>query len=354
MSRSRTTLTTGLPDDANHHPTVFDVARVAGCSISTVSRALNNPTRVSPEARQRVISVAAQLGYVPNASARTLRSSKSSLIGAIIPTLNHAIYARMIESMRNRLAQSSVSLLQDTIGYDLDLELQQTRLLIEKGIEGILLVGAQHRPETLQLLRDRSIPFVITYAVSDSPDIPFVGFDNSKAGALAARHLIDLGHRNLAMIAGITRDNDRAAQRVEAFLKTAKAAGISRENVPIVEAPYRMDSGQSALHFILDTRPQTTAVFCASDILAIGAMKECRDRGVLIPQDLSLVGFDNLEIAEYLSPGLTTIEVPAQIMGERAAEYFLAGTDLRRLYARTELETRLILRNTTAPPSSVR
>jgi len=343
-----------LPPEHARSPTVFDVAREVGCSIATVSRALNKPQVVSPIVRARVLEVIARLGYVPNGSARALRLSKSRLIGAIIPTLNHAIYARMIESMRNRLAETGVSLLHDTIGYDLDLELQQTRLLVEKGVEGILLVGTHHRAETLELLRDRDIPFVATYGTAVGTDIPFIGFDNRKAGAMAARYLIDLGHRHLAMIAGITKDNDRAAERVEGFLETAEEVGIKRANIMVVEAPYRMDSGQAALRFILDSQKRTTAVFCASDVLAVGAMKEARDRGLAVPEDLSFVGFDNLEIAEYLAPAPTTIEIPAQAMGERSADYFLAAPDRRRLYARTELETRLILRGTTAPPKGRR
>jgi LacI family transcriptional regulator len=335
--------------DQSRSPTVFDVAREVGCSIATVSRALNQPSRVSPAVRQKVMEAVGLLGYVPNGPARALRSAKSRLMGAVIPTLSHAIYARLIESVQGRLSTVGVSLLHVAVGYDLKLEAQHIRLLLEHGVEGLVLVGAHHRPESFSLLRDREIPFVATYAVGGS-DIPFVGFDNYKAGVMAARYLTDLGHRKLAMLAGITRNNDRAAERVRGFLDAAVKAGIAKDEIEVVEAPYRMDSGEAALRVILDKRPDVTAVFCGSDILAVGAMKECRQRGLRVPEDLSIVGFDNLEVAEYLSPALTTIAIPAETMGARAADFLLAPPAERQLHARVELETQLIVRGTTAPP----
>lgn len=335
--------------DPARSPTVFDVAREVGCSIATVSRALNQPGRVSPPVRQRITDAVSRLGYVPNGSARALRSSKSRLMGAIIPTLSHAIYARLIESAQTRLSAAGVSLLHVAVGYDLKLETQSIRVLLEQGVEGIILVGAHHRPESFGLLRDREIPFVATYATGNG-SVPFVGFDNAKAGRMAARHLIDLGHRKLAMLAGVTRNNDRAAERVRGFREAARQAGIAETDVEIVEAPYRMDSGEAALRLILERRPDVTAVFCGSDILAVGAMKACRERGVKVPDDLSIIGFDNLEVAEYLSPTLTTIAIPTEIMGARAADFLLASPAERQLQGRVELETQLILRETSAPP----
>lgn len=340
--------------DSVRSPTVFDVARAVGCSIATVSRALNQPDRVSPTVRQRIIEAVHRLGYVPNGPARALRSAKSRLMGAVIPTLSHAIYARLLESVQNRLAAAGVSLLHVAVGYDLRLESQQIRLLLEQGVEGFVLVGTHHRPESFRLMQDREIPFVATYAVAGAPGMPFVGFDNCKSGRIAARYLAHLGHRRLAMIAGVMRNNDRAAERVKGFLQVAAEVGIDRDAVEVVEAPYRMDSGEAALRVILDRRPDVTAVFCGSDILAVGAIKECRRRGIAIPNDLSIVGFDNLEVAEYLSPALTTIAIPAETMGERAADYLLAAPSERQVRARVELETQLIIRETTAPPEDRR
>lgn len=331
-------------------PTVFDVARDVGCSIATVSRALNQPGRVGPDIRMRVLEAVSRLGYVPNGSARALRSSRTRLFGAVIPTLNQAIYARLIESLQHHLAGRGVSLLHVTDGYDLNVEEQQVRLLLEHGVEGVVLVGARHRAETFALLRDRDVPFITTYAVARDADIPFVGFDNKKAGSAAARYLIDLGHRRLGMIAGITQNNDRAAERVDGFLQSVREAGLVKDDIIVIEAPYRMDSGEAALRIMLDKRLDITAIFCGSDILAVGAIRHCRSRGIMVPEELSVIGFDDLEVAEYLYPPLTTIAVPAEAMGKRAAEFLLTPPPDRPLHAHTELETQLVVRETSGPP----
>ena len=350
VSKPKQERLTDVALDEARSPTVYDVAREVGCSIATVSRALNQPSRVRPVVRERVVEAATRLSYVPNGSARALRSSRSRLMGAVIPTLSHAIYARLIASLQSRLTIVGVSLLHVAVGYDLKLEAQHIRLLLEQGVEAIVLVGAHHRPESFALLRDREIPFILTYAVAENPGVAFAGFDNFKAGSMAARYLVDLGHRKLAMIAGVTKSNDRAAERVRGFLHAADQVGIGREGIEVIEAPYRMNSGEAGLRLILERHPDVTAVFCGSDILAVGAMKECRQRGLRIPEDLSIIGFDNLELAEYLWPPLTTIAIPAEIMGDRAADYLLAGPKERPLHARVELETQLIVRGTTAPP----
>ncbi len=332
-------------------PTIVDVAKVAGCSFATVSRALRQPEIVSPEVRSRIDQAVHTLGYVPNGQARALRSSKTRLIGATIPTLDHAIYATLVDSLQKRLAEEGVSLIHNTDGYDLDAEADLVRLLIERGVDGVVLVGAYHRRETLELIRSRKIEFVTTYALAEDPDVPCVGFDNYKAGKAAALYLYDLGHRNFGMIAGMMKDNDRAAKRSEGFADTLVSLGINRQAIAIVEAPYLMESGRAALHHLLDRRSGFTALFCGSDILAVGAMKACRDLGIRVPDRISIVGFDNLEIAQFLSPALTTIDVPAHAMGAKAADYLLAAPEHKLLLSRVELETRLIVRDTTAPPA---
>lgn len=341
-----------LEDREGRSPTVVEVAKLVECSIATVSRALNKPDSVRPELRRRILNAVNKLGYVPNGSARALRSSRSRLIGSMMPTLNSAIYSPMLEALQNRISSSGASLLHHVTGYDLDREFQQIRALVEKGVDGVVLVGTLHRQETLQLLRDRGIRFLVTYALSDGVSMPCVGFDNRKGGALAARYLLDLGHTSLAVIVGITKDNDRASDRLEGFLSAAKESGIARSAITVVESPYDFNSGRAAMRLVLERHPRATAVFCASDVLAVGAMRGCGDAGLSIPRDISVVGYDNLDIAEYLTPGLTTIEVPARLMGERVADYFLAERAAEGFHSRVEFETKLIVRGTAAPPSS--
>jgi len=336
-------------DQGRQSPTVVEIAKRAGCSIATVSRVLNRPETVAIDLRERILRLFDELGYVPNGSARALRSSRSRLIGLIVPTLDAAIFTRMLEGLESRLAPAGASLVYSATGYDLDREIRVVRNLIEKGVDGVILVGSCHRKETLKLLREHKVRFAVTYALTDDVSIPSMGFDNRSGGALAANYLADLGHKDLAVIAGVTRDNDRASGRLEGFLAVAERRGIERSSIVVVESPYEFSRGRAAAKIILNQNKNVTAIFCGSDVLAVGALRGCKDAGLSVPQDISMIGFDNLDVAEYLTPGLTTVDVPARLMGEEAANYFLADQNSLDIHSRVELETRLIVRESTAP-----
>jgi LacI family transcriptional regulator len=332
-------------------PKLVDVARRANCSPATVSRVLNGNPTVNESVRERVVKAARDLGYVPNGSARALRSTRTRLVGAIIPTLDHAIYATMVNGLQARLAEKDVSLIINTSTYDIDLEYEQAKLLVERGVEAIVLVGAQHRPQTLAMLEQRRVPYVFTYTSSATDAGAAVGFDNEKAGMTAARYLLHLGHTRLAMIAGITQDNDRAKGRVEGFLNELGKAGLDLRQVPVLEGAYKVGAGRACMEKLMSARPRPTAVFCGSDILAAGAIKYCHDAEIAIPGDVSIIGFDNLEIAELTTPELTTLEVPSTDMGRLAADFVLASPLQRRHLRQRELAIRLITRNSTGPVS---
>jgi LacI family transcriptional regulator len=326
---------------------LVDVARLANCSLATASRVLNGNPRVGQDERERVMRAAAELGYVPNGSARALRSTRSRLVGAIIPTLDHAIYATMVDGLQARLAERGVSVIISTSHYDLDLELEQARLLVERGAESIVLVGSTHSAQTMTLLDQKRVDHVFTYTSAPAESGAAIGFDNEKAGAAAARFLLDLGHTRLGMIAGITTNNDRAKGRLDGFLKEIAARGHDPEAAPVVEGAYRVESGRQAMHSLMSLPHRPTAVFCGSDILATGAIKYCHQQGIAVPKDMSIVGFDNLEIAELTAPELTTLEVPAREMGSLAANYILAPATQKRYLRQTELPIRIIVRGST-------
>jgi LacI family transcriptional regulator len=328
---------------------IKDVAKLAGCSLATVSRVLNDAPYVEAGLRERVIAAAKKLQYVPNGPARALRSTTSRLVGAVIPTLSHAIYATMIDGLQSRLAENKVSLIISTSFYDLEIEKVQVRLLVEKGVESIVLVGSTHLPETLQTLERHNVNYVFTYTTAASRKGAAVGFDNVKAGITAAQYLYDLGHRRFGMIAGVTHDNDRAKGRLDGFLQGLKSNGIDTTAVQIIEALYRIDSGSAALQEILSRDKTITAVFCGSDILAAGALKYCHHVGLEVPRALSVLGFDNLEVAELTSPELSTLEVPAKDMGRLAAEYILSAPAKRTHTRQMELPIRLVMRRSTGP-----
>lgn len=353
--RSAVSIASDSQDDAGKARAsvkLADVAKLSGFSLATASRALNGYPTVGKEERDRVLKAASELGYVPNGSARALRSTRTRLVGAIIPTLDHAIYAMMVNGLESKLAENNVSLIVNTSGYDLDIEFRQARLLIERGVESIVLVGAEHLPETTALLKAKGVGFVYTYTHQSGDDAAAIGFDNHKVGASAARYLHDLGHKKFAMIAGVTAGNDRATGRRDGFLTELETLGHDPSKVFVAEAAYDLENGRHAMSAVLRLASPPTAVFCGSDILAAGALKYCQSQGIDVPGDISVMGVDNLEVALLTTPELTTLEVPAKEMGVHAADYAMANTRQRSLMHQRELPVRLIVRGSTARPAS--
>jgi LacI family transcriptional regulator len=328
---------------------ISDVARLAGCAPVTVSRRLNDPKLVSPEVVKAIDAAIKELGYVRNESARALRSNRSMLVGAIIPTLRHSIYADMLEGLQHTLATHGFALLHNTSDYDLDEEFNQARTLVERGVEAIVLVGTRHRSKTFELLKSRNVTSVVTYALQPDFGLTSVGFDNRRAAALAAERLYDLGHRRFGMIAGITANNDRAKSRVEGFVEALAAHDIDPQTIAVEESVYQIGEGRAAMEKLLERDPTITGILCGSDILAIGALAECRRRKIDVPGRLSIIGFDNLEIAAYTEPALSTLDVPAYEMGREAANYIVGTQPGQQKVKRVELEVQLVERETTGP-----
>jgi LacI family transcriptional regulator len=327
-----------------------DIAREARVSTTTASRVFSTPEKVRPEIILRVQAVAEKLGYLPNSAARALRSRRTRMVGAIIPTLNHAIYAKEVESLNNRLRHSGYSLVITTSDYRLDSELEQARILLERGIEALVLVGDEHDPKLYRLVADQEVPYINTYVYKPEQRHACVGFDNRLAGRKLANHLIDLGHRTIGMIGGISYHNDRARERILGVREALLENGLELPDQLFTEKPYDIASGREALRYILAATRRPTAIVCGSDVLAFGALAECQAIGLRVPDQLSIIGFDNLEFASHLTPPLTTIEVPAEKMGERAADFLVRQLAGDRQLEFIELEANLILRGTTCPP----
>ena len=325
-----------------------DVAERAGCSIATASRVLNDNPSVGEAERDRVLSAAAQLGYVPNNSARALRSQNTRLVGAIIPTLDHAIYARMVDGLQLRLEKAGMSVIISSSGYDLERERTQARILVARGVEAVVLVGAEHHPETTEYLKRAGVRQIYTYTITPGAGDAAIGFDNFEAAQAAARYLLELGHRRFGMIAGVTQGNDRARLRRDGFLAALRKAGIAAREVVVIEAPYNIELGRVAMQSLMQTHPRPTAVFCGSDILAAGAVRSCHGSGLSVPRDVSIMGFDNLEIAELVLPELTTLNVPLKEMGEAAAETVLRLAQ-GEASSIVDIPLRLIVRQSTGP-----
>tara|TARA_R110002124_G_scaffold156748_1_gene323845 strand:- start:235 stop:1221 length:987 start_codon:yes stop_codon:yes gene_type:complete len=318
-----------------------------------VSRAINNPDAVSPEKRSRIEKAMLELGYVRNYAARALRSQRSHMVGVLIPTLDYALYASLVGAANNRLSAAGISTLIATFDYDLDAELREARLLLEQGAEALVLIGEHHRPKLYSLLEQFDVPFVNTYAFNPDSTYPTVGFDNSVAAAKIIRHLVHLGHKNICVISGNTTDNDRTTERLKGVRTELLKNGIELSNSMVVERSYSISNGRLACAALLSrNQPQPTAIVCGNDVLALGALIECTARGLKVPEDISIVGFDNLELSQHCNPPLTTIDVPAEEMGHNAAGYLLDKLNGKEVSQHTSVEVQLILRNSSAPPKA--
>lgn len=330
-------------------PTVEDVARAAGVSTATVSRALNQPESVRPALRERVMRAVDRLGYVAHAGARALSLRRSGTVGAVVPTIDNAIFANGLQAFQRRMAAAGLHVLLAVSDYDPDQEAAQAMALVARGVDGLALTGVAQRPELLARLAQRGLPWVHTGAYPAPAGSACVGFRNREAVMRAVRYLLDLGHRRIAMLAGITADNDRAAERVAGVREALAAAGLGLPPRALVEARYALQPAREGLRHLLAVEPAPTAIVCGNDVLAFGALLECQALGIEVPQALSIVGFDDLEMARQWRPALTTVHVPTERMWTLAAEYLLGRLDgAVSEPVQREIEVELVVRGSTA------
>lgn len=332
-------------------PTLDDVARAAGVSTATVSRCLNAPDRVIAATRERVMQAVEALGYTPDFGGRALASRRTNTVGAIIPTMDNAIFARGLQSFQEALSRFGKTLLVASSGYSPAREREQMEVMASRGVDGLLLIGSARPEASIAFLRRRGIPFLGAWNLGGE-DGYFVGFDNRAAAAGLTEAVLARGHRRLAMIAGITEMNDRAADRVEGVLAAAEQAGIGADQLPVIEAAYTFDDGAKAFGELMALSPRPTAVLCGNDVLAVGAMQKARDLGLRVPGDVSITGFDDIDLAGVVDPKLTTVRVPHNRMGQAAAEMLIRLINKEQVERRIEIPTEIIERGTLGPPHS--
>jgi LacI family transcriptional regulator len=330
---------------------LHDVARRASVSPATVSRAFNQPALVDSETLRRVHAAVSELGYVPHGAARALASRRSRTIGAVVPTLDNSIFASFIHALQRRLIDAGYTLLVSTHDYDLAVEHRIVRTLVERGIDGLVLVGTEHEGDLFRFLQSRRAPYVLSWCVDRSGQHPSVGFDSFAAGRRLAQYLVESGHRDIGVIAGITRGNDRARDRLDGVRSALSEHGIKLPADRVVERPYTLTAGREALLAVYGQgRRRPTAVVCGNDVLALGALAACLDAGISVPHDLSITGFDDLEISTLVRPHLTTMHVPSRQIGVFAAEHLLDRIADRPVAPQRELPAELMVRDTTAAP----
>ncbi|MBR0656151.1 LacI family DNA-binding transcriptional regulator [Plastoroseomonas arctica] len=341
---------TRAPPSARPKVRIEEVARAAKVSAATVSRALNNPGLVSFALRTKVDTAAQALGYVAHGAARALASRRSRALGALVPTFANTIFSDAISAFQRRLEAANYTMLLAAFDYDPEVEYRSARTMIERGVDGLMLVGVTHDPRLFALLDASGVPFVQTWAPAKASPHPTIGYDNAALTRMVVDHLVSLGHRDIGMVAGVTEHNDRVRARIAGMRATLQLHSLPFEERRMVFTEYRLGAVRDAFREMQGRGPLPTALVANNDIVAIGLLLEAQAQGIAVPRDLSVVGVGDLEIAAHLQPGLTTVRTPKHSIGTLAAEYLLARIDDRAVSLPAELALELIIRGTTAPP----
>lgn len=306
--------------DARITPTLEDVAKLAGVSTATVSRCLNAPQRVVEQTRDKVLQAVADLGYTPNFGARAMAAKRTFTIGAIIPTMENAIFARGLQAFQEELHARGYTLLVSSSAYQPELEAEQIRTLVARGADGLLLIGHDRDPAIYEYLTTQAVPTLVAWTYDPQAAQLCVGFDNRAAMYALTCEVLKLGHKKLGVISGHSRGNDRVRLRLEGVRQAVAEAGLDPDAVPIVETSYEIESGNAGFDALLEAGTRPTAVICGNDLLAVGALRRAQARGLDVPGDVSITGFDDMELALLVDPALTTVAVPHRDMGQKAAQ----------------------------------
>jgi len=335
--------------ERKRNPRLADVAHAAGVSLATASRALAEPALVRAETRERVREAVDMLGYMPHGAARALATRRSRTVGAVFPPVDNPIFAGATHALARELSGAGYTLLLASHDYEPAGELAATQALIERGVDGLVLVGLDHDPGLFPLLGRSGLPFEVTWSLDGGGAHYCVGLSHRTASIRVAQHLLDFGHREFAVIAGETLHNDRARDRLAGVRDALAARGIELSPARVVEAPFAVAAGRAALARLLSSAPGFTALVCGNDPLAIGALLECKTRGIDVPACLSIAGFDDVDLAAEIEPGLTTVRVPSAEIGRLAGQRLLARLEGKRVRRLEEMPAPLVIRGSTGP-----
>lgn len=327
-----------------------DVAQAAGVSRTTVSLVLNNVDgiKISPATRQKVLDTAAALQYVPNAAARALVSQRARLVGLLLSRQSRhiasdAFITQILEGLLEVFRQHDMCLLIDIVDPEHTRE-AYLQLARARRIDGILFSGPRLDDDALRLLEKESFPTVLIGQLPDT-GLCMVDIDNFAAARMAVRHLIGLGHRRIACITNAQSSYTASLERLEGYRAALGEARLAFDPALVRYGDFTLESGHQSMRDLLDTGVDFTAAFVASDTLALGAKAALASRGLSVPRDVALVGFDDLPMARYMDPPLTTVHLPVADLARRASEVLISLLKGEAIEKReTLLDTRLIVR----------
>ena len=325
--------------------TIADIAQIAGVSASTVSRVLSGANKVSEPKREAVLRAVTDLNYHPNMFARGLASGQSMTIGVLTQNFGSPFYDAIIQGIVQRLNQTGYFPIFADGQWQQEMEVEAIQAMLRRQIDGLIVLGGYLEAGALKQLAG-NIPIVLVARKLADFEENCVGIDNVEAAFLATQHLIELGHRQIAHICG-PLDHPDARDRRDGYIRALEEAGIEPDLELIISGTFRRQSGLLAIEMLLSSRTSFTAIFAANDQMAYGTRLGLYRRGIRVPEDVSLVGFDDEPAAAFMIPPLTTVRQPAVQLGLEAAKIVLARLKGEQV-AVTPLKAELIVRESTA------
>src|SRR5665647_1561091 len=295
--------------------TIYDVAREAGVSMATVSRVVNNNPNVKPQTRKKVFEAIERLGYRPNAVARGLASKKTTTVGVVIPDISNAIFAEVARGIEDIANMYRYNIILCNADKKKEKEISVINTLLEKQVDGLLFMGGTVTNVHLVAFRSSSVPIVLCATTDDNNSIPAVDIDHEEAAFDAVNLLIQEGHRNIGMISGTLQDPANGYARFQGYKRALKEANIPINDEHIRVGNYRYESGVEAMKYFIDLTDKPTAIFAATDEMAIGAIHAIQDANLKVPEDISVISVDNSRMASMVRPLLTTVAQPMYDIG---------------------------------------
>ena len=336
---------------------IRDIARQAGVSVATVSRVLTKPEVVRPATIEKVKRTIAALDYSPNAVASSLRRRRSENIIVVVPDIHNPFYSGVVQGIENIAHDNGYKVLLGETQHNQERLDRYTSMIAGRGADGLILLGSLLPTvvrDSVTAGRESPIPLVLACERFDGLLSPSVEIDNIAASRLATQHLIDQGHRRIATITG-PNGNSLSIDRLQGYRTALRDAKIAFDRKLVAEGNFSIISGYTAMQRLLSLQQRPTAVFCTNDEMAIGAQKAAREAGLKMPQQMSIVGFDNVRFAEYAVPPLTTISQPTIEIGETAMRLMIRVLSASVMAGeRAVLPHALVVRSSTAkarPPA---
>lgn len=295
--------------------TIYDVAREAGVSMATVSRVVNNNPNVKPATRKKVYEAIERLGYRPNAVARGLASKKTTTVGVVIPDISNAIFAEVARGIEDIANMYHYNIILCNADKKKDKEIRVINTLLEKQVDGLLFMGGAVTDEHMQAFRTANVPIVLCATTDENGQIPSVDINHEEAAFDAVRKLVEQGHTRIAMISGTLQDPGNGYARFQGYKRALEESGIAYDDKLVRIGNYRYESGTDSMKYFIDLPERPTAVFGATDEMAIGAIHCIQDSGLRVPEDISVISVDNSRMASMVRPQLTTVAQPMYDIG---------------------------------------